>query len=92
MGLKTPFSTSFQLPDGREVILETGKLGTQAHGSAVVKLGKTMLFASVVSNKEAKEGQDFFPLSVDYQENLQPLVKFLVISLEENPNYQIMKC
>ncbi|MBL7820271.1 MAG: polyribonucleotide nucleotidyltransferase [Saprospiraceae bacterium] len=68
MGLKTPFSTSFQLPDGREVILETGKLGTQAHGSAVVKLGNTMLFASVVSNKEAKEGQDFFPLSVDYQE------------------------
>jgi polyribonucleotide nucleotidyltransferase len=68
MGLKTPFSTSFNLPDGREVILETGKLATQAHGSAVVKLGKTMLFASVVSNKEAREGQDFFPLSVDYQE------------------------
>ncbi|MFZ1256434.1 MAG: polyribonucleotide nucleotidyltransferase, partial [Saprospiraceae bacterium] len=68
MGLKTPFSTSFQLPDGREVILETGKLGTQAHGSAVIKLGNTMLFASVVCNKEAKEGQDFFPLSVDYQE------------------------
>ncbi len=68
MGLKTPYSSSFQLPDGREVILETGKLGTQAHGSAVVKLGKTMLFASVVSNKEIKEGQDFFPLSVDYQE------------------------
>ncbi|MBK8955780.1 MAG: polyribonucleotide nucleotidyltransferase [Saprospiraceae bacterium] len=68
MGLKTPFSVSFNLPDGREVILETGKLGTQAHGSAVVKLGKTMLFASVVSNKEAREGQEFFPLSVDYQE------------------------
>ncbi|HEX5625780.1 MAG TPA: polyribonucleotide nucleotidyltransferase, partial [Saprospiraceae bacterium] len=68
MGLKTPFSTSFQLPDGREVILETGKLGTQAHGSAVVKLGNTMLFASVVSNKEAREGQEYFPLSVDYQE------------------------
>jgi polyribonucleotide nucleotidyltransferase len=68
MGLKTPFTTSFQLPDGREVILETGKLGTQANGSAVIKLGKTMLFASVVSNKEIREGQDFFPLSVDYQE------------------------
>ncbi len=68
MGLKTPISTSFNLPDGREVILETGKLGTQAHGSAVVKLGNTMLFASVVSNKEIREGQDFFPLSVDYQE------------------------
>lgn len=73
MGLKTPFSTSFNLPDGREVILETGKLGTQAHGSAVVKLGKTMLFASVVSNKELKEGQEFFPLSVDYQERFASL-------------------
>ncbi len=73
MGLKTPFSTSFNLPDGREVILETGKLGTQAHGSAVVKLGNTMLFAAVVSNKEAKEGQEFFPLSVDYQERFASL-------------------
>ncbi|MCC6754101.1 MAG: polyribonucleotide nucleotidyltransferase [Saprospiraceae bacterium] len=68
MGLKTPFSTTFNLPDGREVILETGKLGTQAHGSAVVRMGKTMLFASVVSSEEMKEGQSFFPLSVDYQE------------------------
>lgn len=68
MGLKTPFSTSFNLPDGREVILETGKLGTQADGSAVVRCGDTILFASVVSAKEPKEGQNFFPLSVDYQE------------------------
>ncbi|MBK9377171.1 MAG: hypothetical protein IPM86_02370 [Saprospiraceae bacterium] len=68
MGQKIPFSTSFHLPDGREVILETGKLGTLSDGSAVVKLGNTMLFASVVSNKEPKEGQSFFPLSVDYQE------------------------
>lgn len=68
MGLQTPFSTSFLLPDGREVTLETGKLGTQADGSAVVRLGDTMLFASVVSAKEAKPGQNFFPLSVDYQE------------------------
>jgi polyribonucleotide nucleotidyltransferase len=64
----TPITTSFNLPDGREVIIETGKLATQAHGSVVVKLGKTMLFASVVSAKEPKEGQSFFPLSVDYQE------------------------
>ena len=45
-----------------------GKLATQAHGSAVVTVGKAMIFASVVSNHEAKEGQPFFPLSVDYQE------------------------
>ncbi|MBP8725629.1 MAG: polyribonucleotide nucleotidyltransferase [Saprospiraceae bacterium] len=68
MGLKTPFSTTFNLPDGREVTLETGKLGTQAHGSAVVRMGKTMLFASVVSSEEKREGLSFFPLSVDYQE------------------------
>ena len=68
MGQKVPFSTSFHLPDGREVILETGKLGTLADGSAVVRCGDTMLFAAVVSAKEPKEGQSFFPLSVDYQE------------------------
>ncbi len=68
MGQKIPISTSFNLPDGREVIIETGKLATQADGSVVVRMGNTMLFASVVSAKEAREGQSFFPLSVDYQE------------------------
>ncbi len=68
MGNQTPISTTFSLPDGREVTIETGKLATQAHGSVVVRVGKTMLFASVVSNHEAREGQSFFPLSVDYQE------------------------
>ena len=68
MGLKTPISTSFTLPTGEEVTLETGKLATQAHGSCVVKVGKMMIFASVVSSYEMREGQSFFPLSVDYQE------------------------
>ena len=68
MGKQTPISTSFSLPDGREVTLETGKLATQADGSVVVKIGKTMLFCSVVSAKEPREGASFFPLSVDYQE------------------------
>lgn len=68
MGLKTPYSTSFTLPDGREVILETGKLGALADGSAVVRCGDTILFASVVASKDPREGVDFFPLSVDYQE------------------------
>ena len=68
MGSQTPITTSFNLPNGEEVTLETGKLATQAHGSCVVKIGKTMLFCSVVSAKEAREGQSFFPLSVDYQE------------------------
>ncbi len=68
MGNIIPTSVSFNLPDGQEVIIETGKLATQAHGSVVVKIGSTMLFASVVSAHSAREGQSFFPLSVDYQE------------------------
>ncbi len=68
MGNQIPITTSFNLPDGQEVIIETGKLATQAHGSVVVKVGKTMLFCSVVSASEPKPGQSFFPLSVDYQE------------------------
>ena len=61
MGVQNPITQSFRLPDGREVILETGKLASQAHGSALVRLGDTMILATVVSNKEAKEGH---PLSV----------------------------
>ncbi len=68
MGSQTPISTSFNLPDGREVSIETGKLATQADGSVVVKIGNTMLFCSVVSTHEMRPGQSFFPLSVDYQE------------------------
>lgn len=68
MGQQIPITTSFDLPDGRTVTIETGKLATQADGSVVVRIGQTMLFATVVSAKEAKEGQPFFPLSVDYQE------------------------
>ncbi len=68
MGKKIPITTSFNLPDGREVTIETGKLATQADGSVVVRIGKTMLFCSVVSATELREGQAWFPLSVDYQE------------------------
>ncbi|HAR19232.1 MAG TPA: polyribonucleotide nucleotidyltransferase, partial [Cytophagales bacterium] len=59
---------SFVLPDGRKVTLETGKLAKQADGAVVVKLGDAMLLATIVSSKDAKEGIDFLPLSVDYQE------------------------
>ncbi len=56
------------LKDGREIVLETGKLAKQADGSAVVRMGNTMLLATAVAAKDAKEGVDFLPLSVDYQE------------------------
>ena len=68
MGNKTPMTVNFELPNGREVTIETGKLATQADGSVVVKCGDTMLFCSVVSGTSVREGQSFFPLSVDYQE------------------------
>jgi len=56
------------LEDGREISIETGALAKQADGSVVVKMGKAMLLATVVSKKEAGEGVDFLPMSVDYQE------------------------
>jgi polyribonucleotide nucleotidyltransferase len=56
------------LKDGREITIETGKLARHADGSAVVRMGDTMLLATVVARQEAKEGVDFLPLSVDYQE------------------------
>lgn len=56
------------LPDGRAISIETGKLARFADGSVVVRCGDTMLLATVVANKDAKEGVDFLPLSVDYQE------------------------
>ncbi len=58
----------FSLPDGREITIETGKLAKQADGSVVVRMGNTMLLATAVARKEAKEGVDFLPMSVDYQE------------------------
>lgn len=54
--------------DGREVTIETGRLARQADGSVTVRMGNCMILATVVANKEAKEGQSFFPLTVDYQE------------------------
>ncbi|RZM29446.1 MAG: polyribonucleotide nucleotidyltransferase [Pedobacter sp.] len=59
---------SFDLGDGRTIEIETGKLAKQADGSVVVKMGDTMLLATVVSTVGAKAGVDFLPLSVDYQE------------------------
>ena len=59
---------TIRLADGREISLETGKLAKQADGAVVVKMGNTMLLATVVSSQTAKEGVDFLPLSVDYQE------------------------
>ena len=59
---------TIELSDGRTIEIETGKLAKQADGSAVVKMGGTMLLATVCAAKEVKEGTDFMPLTVDYKE------------------------
>ncbi|MFV0483008.1 MAG: polyribonucleotide nucleotidyltransferase [Bacteroidales bacterium] len=65
MNIKTK---SIALEDGRTITIETGKLAKQADGSVVIKMGGTMLLATVVSALEANEGVDFMPLTVDYRE------------------------
>jgi polyribonucleotide nucleotidyltransferase len=64
----TIIKKSCKLPDGREISVETGKLARQADGAVVVRMGNTMLLATVVANQTHKEGTDFLPMSVDYQE------------------------
>lgn len=65
---KIGIQKSFDIGDGRTITLETGKLAKQADGSVVVKMGDTMLLATIVTKKEAAENVDFLPLSVEYQE------------------------
>ncbi len=66
--LSQPISKSFDLGDGRIVSIETGKIARQADGAVTIRQGNCIILATVVANKEPREGQDFFPLSVDYQE------------------------
>ncbi|WP_334133421.1 polyribonucleotide nucleotidyltransferase, partial [Paramuribaculum intestinale] len=63
-----PIKKTIALPDGREITLETGKLAKQADGAVELRMGNTMLLATVVSAKEAGEGVDFMPLQVEYKE------------------------
>lgn len=67
---------SFQLSDGRTITIETGKLAKQADGSVVVKMGDTMLLATIVTKTEAAENVDFLPLSVEYQEKYAAAGRF----------------
>ena len=66
--LSQPTSVTFSIGSGREITIETGKIARQADGSVTVRQGNCILLATVVANREPRDGQDFFPLSVDYQE------------------------
>ncbi len=71
-----PISKTFDIGDGRKITIETGKLAKQADGSVVVRMGNAMLLATVVSSIKPKEGADFLPLSVDYQEKFAAVGRF----------------
>ena len=66
--LSQPKSVKFEVNPGQEIFIETGKIARQADGAVTVRQGNCILLATVVANKDPKDGQDFFPLSVDYQE------------------------
>jgi polyribonucleotide nucleotidyltransferase len=67
---------TIDLGDGRTITLESGKLARQADGAVLVKMGRTMLLATVVSATEARENVDFMPLSVDYKEKFASIGRF----------------
>jgi polyribonucleotide nucleotidyltransferase len=84
---------TFDIGDGRTITIETGKLAKQADGSVVVKMGDTMLLATVCSRKEAAENVDFMPLSVEYQEKYAAVGRFPggFFKREARPsNYEIL--
>jgi polyribonucleotide nucleotidyltransferase len=66
--LSQPFSVTFTTGEGLPIAIETGKLARQADGAVTVRQGNCIILATVVANREPREGQEFFPLSVDYQE------------------------
>jgi polyribonucleotide nucleotidyltransferase len=67
---------TIELADGRTITIETGKLAKQADGSVVVRMGDTMLLATVVAAQDAREDVDFMPLSVDYREKFSAAGRF----------------
>ncbi len=71
-----PIKKTITLADGRTITLETGKLAKQADGAVELRMGNTMLLATVVSAKEAGEGVDFMPLTVEYKEKFSSNGRF----------------
>ncbi|MGL4491891.1 MAG: polyribonucleotide nucleotidyltransferase, partial [Tannerellaceae bacterium] len=71
-----PIIKTIDLGDGRNITIETGKLAKQADGAVVVTMGNTVLLATVVAAKDAKEGIDFMPLQVEYKEKYSAIGRF----------------
>ena len=71
-----PIVKTIELPDGRTITLETGKLAKQADGSVMLRMGNTMLLATVCAAKDAVPGTDFMPLQVEYKEKFAAFGRF----------------
>lgn len=90
-----PIEQIIEMPNGDRISIETGKLAKQADGSVVVKQGNTVILATVVAAKEAKEGQSFFPLSVEFREKFASAGRFPggFLKREARPgNHEILNC
>ena len=72
---------------GRKLTIETGRIAELANGSVMVRYGDTVVMVNVTASKEPKEGIDFFPLSVDFEENMQ-LEKYQEVLQKEKENQQ----
>ncbi len=90
-----PIVKTIEMPDGRTITLETGKLAKQADGSVMLRMGDTMLLATVCAAKDAKPGTDFMPLQVEYREKYAAFGRFPggFTKREGRPNdYEILTC
>lgn len=74
--IKQVIKKTIDLGDGRTITIETGKLAKQADGAVEVRMGNTMLLATVCSAQEAGEGVDFMPLQVEYKERFSAFGRF----------------
>lgn len=89
------FTKTIDLGDGKAITLESGKLAKQADGSVMLRQGNTMILATICANKEAKEGIDFLPLTVEYKEKYAAAGKFPggFFKREARPSdYEILTC
>ena len=71
-----PINKTIELADGRTITIETGKLAKQADGAVTVRMGNTVLLATVCAAKDANPGVDFMPLQVEYKKNFSAFGRF----------------
>lgn len=90
-----PILKTIELPDGRTITLETGKLAKQADGSVMLRMGNTMLLATVCAAKDAVPGTDFMPLQVEYKEKFSAFGRFpggFTKREGRASNYEVLTC